>query len=218
MQGLKGEYICDDRAWIIKAHHPGNIPMNLPFTSNKVITCVRSPFDVIQSFACFSNTMNHSIKPEIDFEKDYPEWWDWYVREIVDNMKLYFDTLIKDCVEDKKNPIYFVRYEDMVVNMKDHTTGALEFLLDLPELAGTNAERMLDSMVAKGPGATQTYKVKETTGVPNAHGHRYTESQIDYIKQELGHILYFFGYTNHPTEENNFDFFKFNEHKQANLD
>jgi len=174
MQGLKGEYIADDRAWIIKAHHPGNIPMNIPFTSNKVICCVRSPFDVMQSYACFANTMNHSIKPELDFEKDYPEWWDWFVRHITDNMRMYFDTLIKDTVEDKQNPIYFVRYEDMVVDMKPPTTGALEYLLDLPDLNGTNAERLLDKLIAKGKGATQTYKVKETTGVPNAHGHRYT--------------------------------------------
>lgn len=47
IQGLKGEFIADDRAWIIKAHHPGNIPMNLSFVSNKVICCVRNPFDVI---------------------------------------------------------------------------------------------------------------------------------------------------------------------------
>jgi hypothetical protein len=96
------------------------------------------------------------------------------------------------------NPIYFVRYEDMVVDMKEPTTGALEFLLDLPELEGTNAERMLNKLIAKGKGATQTYKVKETTGVPNAHGHRYTDSLIDYMKQELSHMLHFFGYTDHP--------------------
>jgi hypothetical protein len=118
--------------------------------------------------------MNHSIKPELDFDKDYPEWWDWYVRHVTDSMRTYFDLLIKDCHEDKMNPIYFVRYEDMVVDMKAPTTGAMQYLLDLEDLAGSNAERMLDKLIAKGKGATQTYKVKETTGVPNAHGHRYT--------------------------------------------
>jgi hypothetical protein len=44
---MKGEYIIDDRAWIIKAHWPGIIPRNLEFVSNKVLTCVRNPLDVI---------------------------------------------------------------------------------------------------------------------------------------------------------------------------
>lgn len=29
IQGLMGEYVTDDRVWIVKAHHPGLIPMNL---------------------------------------------------------------------------------------------------------------------------------------------------------------------------------------------
>ena len=127
-------------------------------------------------------------------------------------MRTYFDMLIKDCCTDNMNPIYFVRYEDMVIDMKEPTTGAMQYLLDLKDLSGSNAEVLLERLIAKGKGATQTYKLKTTTGVPNAHGHRYTESQIDYMKQELGHILYFFGYTNHPTEENNCGFFKFENH------
>jgi hypothetical protein len=80
LQGFKGEHIVDERAWIIKAHHPGNMPMNLTFTSNKVICCVRNPLDCLVSYACFINTLNHSIKPEFEFERDFPEWWDWFVR------------------------------------------------------------------------------------------------------------------------------------------
>jgi hypothetical protein len=80
IQGLKGEYVCDDRVWIVKSHHPGLMPQNLIYTSNKIICCVRNPLDVIQSFACFANTMNHTVKPPYDFEKEYPKWWDWFVR------------------------------------------------------------------------------------------------------------------------------------------
>jgi len=73
-------------------------------------------------------------------------------------------------------------------------------------------------LVAKGREATSSYKLmKTTTGVPNAHLHRYTENQLAYIKEKLGHILYFFGYTNHPTEDNTFDFFKFDKHSEKNL-
>ena len=33
----------------------------------------------------------------------------------------------------------------------------------------------------------------------------------------MGHILYFFGYTNHPTEENDTAFFNFETHKEEDL-
>ena len=100
----------------------------------------------------------------------------------------------------------------IVQTTSSESFGIVEQSFDLKDLSGSNAEVLLERLIAKGKGATQTYKLKTTTGVPNAHGHRYTESQIDYMKQELGHILYFFGYTNHPTEENNCGFFKFDNH------
>lgn len=133
-------------------------------------------------------------------------------------MVTYFDILIKDCVTDKKNPIFFVRYEDLVTGLEGPSTEALEFLLDLESLEGTNCQTLVKELAAKGKEATSSYKlVKTTTGVPNAHLHRYTPDQMDYIKQKLGHILYFFGYTNHPTETNVFDFFKFDNHSEENL-
>lgn len=60
VQGLKGEYIADNRAWIIKAHHPMLLPGVIKFNSDKVICCVRNPLDVILSFASLGNTMSHS--------------------------------------------------------------------------------------------------------------------------------------------------------------
>ena len=60
VQGLKGEYIVDDRTWIIKAHHPMLLPGALSFNSDKIVCCVRNPLDVFQSFASLANTMSHS--------------------------------------------------------------------------------------------------------------------------------------------------------------
>ena len=89
------------------------MPMNLTFTSNKVICCVRNPLDCLVSYACFINTLNHSTKPEFDFEKDFPQWWDWFIRHQTMQMKRWFTTLIQHCVKEERNPIHFVRYEDM---------------------------------------------------------------------------------------------------------
>jgi hypothetical protein len=212
-----GEYIADDRVWVVKAHWPGLIPRNIEFISNKVLTCVRNPLDVIQSFACLSNTINHTIKPPYDFDKDYPDWWDYYIRWCTDTMTFYFDKLIDDCVKNKKNPIYFCRYEDLVVDLVEPSKGVLEFMLEVEDLEGTNAMELLKAHNAKGKSASQVYETKATTGVANAHAHRYTTAQLDYIKEKMGHILYFFGYTNHPTEKNPMAFFNFETHSEDNL-
>lgn len=72
-------------------------------------------------------------------------------------MKKWFDKLFKDCIEDNLNPVYFCRYEDLIVNTEATTRGVLEFLLDLDDLKGTNAEMRLKEFVAKGNKSTITY-------------------------------------------------------------
>jgi len=161
--------------------------------------------------------MNHSIKPHWDFATDYPEWWNWWVHNQVDCMKRYFDIVFKHSVEEMEsyNPIYFVRYEDMVKDMEGPTRGILSFLLEMPDLAGTNAERRIHQFIAKkkaDPKADRAYQTKTTTGIPNAHADKYTEEQMNYIKTELAHFLHFFGYTNNPDGgDNDTAFFNYEE-------
>jgi len=80
IMGLAGEEVVDDRVWVVKAHHPGLMPGVIPINSHKVICCIRNPIDVFTSFATFCNTMSHSAQPEFDYHKDFPEWWDWWVK------------------------------------------------------------------------------------------------------------------------------------------
>lgn len=219
MQGLKGEYIVDDRCWIIKAHHPCSIPKCLEYVSNKVICCVRNPLDVFVSWACFTNTMNHSTKPSWEFHTDYPDWWDWWVRVQVQCFKKYFEYVFEHSVEkmEEYNPIYFVRYEDMVKDSEPPTRGVLQYLFELDDISGTNAERRIKQYLEKkkaNPGMDRTYVTKQTTGVPNAHKAKYTESQLEHIRTELAHYLHFFGYVNNPDadgEVNDTAFFNFEE-------
>ena len=90
------------------------------------------------------------------------------------------------------------------------------FLLETKDLEGTNCERRIDSVLEQGSKIGITYKLKSTTGKFDAHRHRYTEEQINYIKQNLKEHLNFFGYTTNPGEENPtgyFDFGYFNEYR-----
>jgi hypothetical protein len=143
VMGLKGEYVTDNRVWIIKAHHPCLMPMVKTFDSNKVLCCVRNPLDVIVSFASLANTMSHSAQPEWNYAKDYPKWWDWFIRNAIDNHLRYFETMIRHCTSEGKNPIYICRFEDLIKNSKEEMEGVMKFLLDVDSLEGTNCMRRL---------------------------------------------------------------------------
>ena len=95
---------------------------------------MRNPLDVFPSYAGMVNTVNHAAKPEWEWERDYPEWWDWWIKIKVDHMKKFYDTMIKQCIEEGKNPIYFLRYEDLVTSKKDILMGLFSFLLETKDL------------------------------------------------------------------------------------
>lgn len=176
--GLKGEYIIDDRCWVIKAHHPALMPMVKQFDSSKVICCVRNPLDVLVSFATLANTMSHSAVPEFNYAKDYQEWWNWWLRTQIDNHVKYFETMLRHCLKENKNPIYIVRYEDLVKDQTGEMNGLMKFLLDTDDLTGTNAERRLQQMKEMGGKASQSYKLKASTGKFNVNAPMYNEEQI----------------------------------------
>lgn len=52
--------------------------------------------------------------------------------------------MLKHCNEENRNPIYIVRFEDLLANPKSELEGIYKFLLDLDSLEGTNAQRRLD--------------------------------------------------------------------------
>lgn len=218
IQGLKGEHIVDDRTWIIKAHHPMLLPHVLKFKSDKVVCCVRNPLDVIMSFASLGNTMSHSGQPEYSYNKDYAQWWNWWVTDQAKSHARYFTSMLKHCNQDNENPIYVTRYEDLVSNPRQELEGIYKYLLDLDDLKGTNAERRLDQIMAMGSKAASTYATKTTTGKFNAHASKYTQAQIDLIMETNAEHLYYFGYANHPEQENATAFFDFKEHKKDHLD
>lgn len=97
IQGLKGEFITDDRTWIIKAHHPMQIPLASKFNSDKIVCCIRNPLDVFVSFASLGNTLSHSGQPEYSYDKDYPEWWDFWVKMQAEQHAKYFEAMLRHC-------------------------------------------------------------------------------------------------------------------------
>ena len=93
---MKGESHADDLCWITKSHHPFRIMRGeIPKASNKTFTIVRNPLDVLPSFASLVNTTTHGVKPDFSYDKDYPEWWDWYVRKFAKKNAHFFAGTVK---------------------------------------------------------------------------------------------------------------------------
>ena len=85
----------------------------------------------------------------MDFEpyRDYPEWWEKFVNQQVHSHTLYYKYLIKDCVTEGQNPIYFLRYEDLVKDQAKELKGLFRFLLDKDDLTGTNVLKRIEAVV-----------------------------------------------------------------------
>ena len=59
-------------------------------------------------------------------------------------MKRYFEIIRNDCITQGGNPLYMVRYEDLVLAPKETMMGLFSFLLGEKDIIGTNAERRID--------------------------------------------------------------------------
>ena len=119
--------------------------------------------------------------------------------------------------ENPTAPLYVSRYEDMYLNPEAELEGIMKFILDLEDLEGTNVERRIKEVIAAGDKATHLYALKDTTGKMTANVEKYNEEQVKYIKDKFGDMLYFFGYTNHPEQENPTALYEFDEHTPENL-
>lgn len=147
VQGLMGEGIQDNRVWGVKGHHPAQQPNVTPFTSKKIVCIVRNPIDTFISFASLCNTLSHTSKPDFNYHEQDPNWWDWWVRQNAEKHAKYIQTLIQHSCVEKKNPIYFVRYEDLVSNKEQELTNLFRFMLDAESLEGTNIQRRIKQVV-----------------------------------------------------------------------
>ena len=216
IMGLKGEgHSTDDNCWIVKSHHPFDIKLSEQNTVSKTFICVRHPLDVFPSYAALTQTMSHGNKTDYDLAIEYPEWWAWFVKKRADQMKKFFEILIRHCNVDKRQPLYIVRYEDLVMAPKDTLMGLMSFLLEKKDLAGSNMERRIDAVIAKGSSAATTYKLKESSGKFDTHKAKYNAELRQYVQDTLGDQLYYFGYAN--VEGNPTGFFEFDQHTPENL-
>ena len=94
----------------------------------------------------------------------------------------------------KSVPVLFIRFEDLVRNPKEELENIMKFLCNTKDIKGTNAERRIQEVLAKGEDATVTYQLKDHTRVLNPNVKKYNLEQLEFIKKELKDIIYYFGY------------------------
>lgn len=197
MQGMKGEDITDDTAWIVKSHSPWIMPEAPVFSANKLIVIVRNPLDTNLSWLHLVAMNNHAMKSPFNYEELYPNYFDWWVKDCCTHIKNWMQTLMDDA-KLRKVPVLFIRFEDLVMDARPELENMMRFLLGVKDLTGTNAERRINEVLAMGAAATQTYTLKDSTKRNNANAHRYTEAQLDWVKENMSEMLTFFGYAKLP--------------------
>ena len=115
MQGMKGEEIVDDTCWIIKSHFPLDLFLSSPlFTANKSVVIVRNPLESIISWLNFLSANCHSFKYPFNIEELYPNYWDWWVKNITTHINNWMMFMITEARE-RRLPVLFIRFEDLVM-------------------------------------------------------------------------------------------------------
>lgn len=212
IMGMYGESKRDDSVFIVKSHHPFYLKLATVYDSNKTIYVVRDPVDSLPSYCSLINCMNHATKPEYPLD-GLPEYWDWFVRSQSDQMKKFMDIFRRQFQEEKVNPVYIVRYEDLVEDPRNTLQGLFGFLLESDDLEGSNIMRRIDQVIAQGRKATTTYALKGHTGQFHYNKKMYSDDQLKYMRETLADHLYYFGYSNDPNGEDNFTgFYDFEQH------
>ena len=78
---MKGEEVYDDTVWVVKSHSPWTMPDAPIYHSNKCIVVVRNPLDSLPSWFNFLAMQSHAIPAPFNVQEEYPDFWDFWVRD-----------------------------------------------------------------------------------------------------------------------------------------
>jgi hypothetical protein len=87
------EEICDDSIWVYKSHDPVPVMGCMRAIADKVLVCVRNPYDTIASHFVFSATTNQGGQIENKFSQ-WPEDWEKFVKARINLIKIYHDVVL----------------------------------------------------------------------------------------------------------------------------
>ena len=118
---------------------------------------------------------------------------------------------------EHKIPIYFIRFEDLLNEPEQSLSESFAFSLGVKSIEGLNIQERIKATLAQGSAAHTVYPLKDKKQTLNKHADRVDPKLYAHFVEELKDLLYFFGYTNHPEQENPYAFFKFDNHSEEHL-
>eukprot|EP00355_Strombidium_rassoulzadegani_P008772 CAMPEP_0168619674 /NCGR_PEP_ID=MMETSP0449_2-20121227/6729_1 /TAXON_ID=1082188 /ORGANISM="Strombidium rassoulzadegani, Strain ras09" /LENGTH=471 /DNA_ID=CAMNT_0008660627 /DNA_START=111 /DNA_END=1526 /DNA_ORIENTATION=- len=198
LQGLVGEFVVDDNVFVIKSHFPLRFNSN-NYSVNKILSCIRNPFNVIRSNYEFFQGQSHQLQIANDLPKEDPETWDGIVKHHVTEILNYFNHLMVR--KALGIPIFFTRFEIITKEPEEGLTNVFKFLYNMDNIEGTNLERRINDVLSMGAEATQTYRMKKAERKYACDEDMYNEKQTKFILTKLHDYLTFFGYWKPRNEE-----------------
>ena len=88
---------------------------------------MRNPIDSIPSYANLFNTMSHSLVTNEQYHEVVPEYWDKYIKEKIEHIKLSHEWYLRDIAT--KVPAIIIRFEDLKTKPEETMTLVMKFLL-----------------------------------------------------------------------------------------
>ena len=118
---------------------------------------MRNPLDSIASciHIFYNDTHSHSFKN--DFLKESPEFWDLFIKEMINGYRASVDYYIK-AAQEQKIPIFFFRFEDLVSEPYPVFKDMFEFLLGVENLEGTLINHRIKTVTEASSQAKPVYK------------------------------------------------------------
>ena len=123
--------------------------INKPMTANQIICVTRNPCDAIVSNFNFTHSFTHDKTFESEFHKMEPKLWTDVSIEFASMWINFHKILIKEAKE-KKVPICYLRYEDLVDRPEASLQEAFRFLLATESIEGKNIERRIEAVLEAG--------------------------------------------------------------------
>ena len=148
---------------------------------------MRNPFDTLVSYFNLFATRKHTetIAPEV-FET-FAHVWQHVIEESSASMAKCHQFWQEQA---KTIPVYFVRYEDLLLKREETLRKMFCFLLNVTDIEGTLIEALIKRAVDEGP--KQIYKPR--MGKIDSNRDRYSPEQIKFIEKTMKPFLVSCGY------------------------
>ena len=110
-------------------------------------------------------------------------------------------------VKTSKIPIYFFRFEDLLLNPEPILKDIFRFILAEKNIDGTVIEQRIRDVIKTGKNFL--YKPRSAGGGFNKHANKLTEDQMAQLMSKLEYYLHFFGYVHVEGQEDTYDFYDY---------